>query len=231
MYFAGIMDHLSDAPKMELIVWGSTMGILASSTFRVRRQLASARSKAGNIKPGSTGPCTQTTLAILGQVGGMSLPTLVYWTATACNKFHQPEWMTEYALPAPPDVFGADGVVVGRAVGLLAFLVGTTLTRSALKALGDQFHAIGIREKPRLVDSGPYAYVRHPIYTGNLIIATSFALAFWSYIPLYALPITIGGHLLKLPIEERTLTEDPVLGNEYKVYKFRVPYRIIPYIW
>ena len=180
------MNHLSDAPKMELIVWGSTMAIFASSTFQARRQLASARSKAGNIKAGSTGPRIPTTLAMLGQFGGMSLPTLVYWTATAYNEFCQPEWMTKYTLPTPPDVFGLDGVVVGRAVGLLALLAGTILTRSALEALGDQFHAIGvsflifryyrrptyvhrllcqIREKPRLVDSGPFAYVRHPIYT------------------------------------------------------------------
>lgn len=40
-----------------------------------------------------------------------------------------------------------------------------------------------------------------PSHSGNLIVATSFALAFWSYIPLYTLPITICGHLLKLPIE------------------------------
>lgn len=32
-------------------------------------------------------------------------------------------------------------------------------------------------------------------------------------------------------LQERTIMEDPVLGNEYKLYKCRVPYRIIPYIW
>ena len=177
------MDHLSDAPKMELIVWGSTVAIFASSTIRARNQLARARSKAGDIKPGSTGPRVWTTLSIVGQFGGMSLPTLVYWTATAYNKFRQPEWLTEYALPPPPEVFGVDGLVVGRGLGLLALLGGTILARSAMKALGDQFHAIGvstcdqtlpkpanfppmqIREKPRLVESGPFAYVRHPIYT------------------------------------------------------------------
>jgi protein-S-isoprenylcysteine O-methyltransferase Ste14 len=77
-----------------------------------------------------------------------------------------------------------------------------------------------VREKPRLVDSGLFAHVRHPIYTqvsyspfaeiaplttpiysGNLIVGASLALAFWSYIPLYTLPIAIGGYLLKVPIE------------------------------
>jgi hypothetical protein len=52
--------------------------------------------------------------------------------------------MTEYALPSPPNVFGLDGVTVGRTVGLLASLAGTMLTHTALKSLGDQYHAIGV---------------------------------------------------------------------------------------
>ena len=144
MYAAGIMDHFSSTPKMELVVWGSTMALYASSAFRFRNQYRSARSTAGDIKPGSTGPRILTSVAILGQFCGSALPPLVYLTATAYNKFRQPEWMTEYALPSPPDVFGVDGVLVGRAVGLLAVLAGSVLTRAALKILGDQFHAIGV---------------------------------------------------------------------------------------
>jgi len=138
------MDHFSDAPKIELIVWGSTVAILASSACRTHCQLKTARSKAGNAKQGSTGPRLWTSLAILGQFSGLTLPPLIYWTTTAYNKFQQPEWMTEYALPSPPDVLGFDGVIVGRVVGLLAFFAGTALTRAALKILGDQFQVIGV---------------------------------------------------------------------------------------
>ena len=53
--------------------------------------------------------------------------------------------MTEHALPIPPDVFGVNGVVIGRTVGLVAALAGTILTRTALKALGDQYNVIGVR--------------------------------------------------------------------------------------
>lgn len=52
------MNHFFDAPKMELIVWGSTMGIFAFSAFRFRSQFKIARSEAGDTKPGSTGPRT-----------------------------------------------------------------------------------------------------------------------------------------------------------------------------
>ena len=184
MYFAGIMDHFSDAPKMELIVWGSTLAIRAWGASGFRSQIKNARSTAGDIKPGSTGPRIWTTLALFGQFCGSLPPSLVYLIVTAYNGFRQPQWMAEYALPSPPDVFGVDGITVGRAAGILVHLAGTSLARAALKTLGDQYHAIGvspyllvdyrptaytlglqIREKPRLVDHGPFAYVRHPIYT------------------------------------------------------------------
>ena len=82
------------------------------------------------------------------------------------------------------------------------------------------------------------------MHNGSIISGASFALAPWSYIPLYALPALIGGCLLKVPIEvcdrhrcprrrgelmnervfqEGTIVEDPELGNEYKLYKIKVP--------
>ena len=32
-------------------------------------------------------------------------------------------------------------------------------------------------------------------------------------------------------IQEKIIVGDPELGNEYKLYKIKVPHRIIPYIW
>ena len=57
-----------------------------------------------------------------------------------------------------------------------------------------------------------------PIYSGNLIIGASLTLAFWSYIPLYALPVAFGAYLLKVPIEVRNpvnLHAEVALTNEY----------------
>ena len=138
------MDHFSDTPKVELIVWGSIVATSIPAVLGLRNQVKSARSTAGNLKPGSTGPRVWTTLALSGQVCGFILPQLVYVTTIAWNKFHQPEWMTKYALPPPPDVFGFDGVAVGRVVGLLARHAGRILVQIAMKALGDQYHAIGV---------------------------------------------------------------------------------------
>lgn len=144
MHFAGIIDHLPDAPKMELFIWSSTVAIVTFSILQTRRQLARPRPKAGDIKAGSAGPRIWSALSILGQVGGTRLSLLVYWTATAYNRFRQPKWLTEYALPPPPDIFGVDGVVVGRGVGLLTFLAGMGFARIAVKALGGEFQGIRV---------------------------------------------------------------------------------------
>jgi hypothetical protein len=163
MYFVGIMDHLSGAPKMELIVWGSTAGFFVISLSQLLAQLS--RSNAGKTKPGSTGPRVLTTLSMAGQLSGTTFPLLVYWTATAYNKFHRPEWLVKHALPSPPDVFGVDGVAVGRGVGLFVLFTGMILADTAVKALGEQFLGIGVNplppvlpetnlRPPRVVDQG-----------------------------------------------------------------------------
>ena len=52
--------------------------------------------------------------------------------------------MTEHALPPPSDVFGIDGVTVGRTVGLLGIFAGSALAGSAMHVLGDQLEVIGV---------------------------------------------------------------------------------------
>lgn len=145
MHLAGLLDHLSDArAKMELFVWVWTAGGMVPSAIGLREQLKNARSKAGGIKPGSTGPPVWTRLLLFAQFCGFALPQFVYWAATAYNGFRQPKWMTEHALPSPPDVLGIDGVVVGRAIGLLAVSAGRKFAANAMKALGDQYYPIGV---------------------------------------------------------------------------------------
>jgi protein-S-isoprenylcysteine O-methyltransferase Ste14 len=83
------------------------------------------------------------------------------------------------------------------------------------------------KEGHRVVDTGPYALVRHPIYTGLItaILASAVAAASW--------PALVGGALvtiglwLKARIEERFLTAE--LGAEaYGAYRSRVP-MLVPF--
>jgi len=82
--------------------------------------------------------------------------------------------------------------------------------------------AITRKENHRVVDTGPYALVRHPIYTGIIaaIIASAAAAATWPALAGGAL--IVFGLWLKARAEERFLTAE--LGADaYGSYRRRVP--------
>jgi len=80
----------------------------------------------------------------------------------------------------------------------------------------------------RLVDTGPYARVRHPMYAAVMPLYCFSPLAlgsFWALIPASLLPLII---LLRIFNEERVLSQE-LAG--YRKYARRVKYRLIPKIW
>lgn len=79
-----------------------------------------------------------------------------------------------------------------------------------------------------VVDSGPYAIVRHPGYVGAIAMAVGMALALGSLWAL--LPAGLASGLLVL----RTQWEDQVLRKElqgYEEYTQRVRYKLLPCVW
>jgi protein-S-isoprenylcysteine O-methyltransferase Ste14 len=83
------------------------------------------------------------------------------------------------------------------------------------------------KEGHRVVDTGPYRLVRHPIYTG--IDAASFAVLVVKASPLAlaGFVLVVWGYWLKARIEERFLREE--LGSEaYDAYARRVP-MLVPF--
>jgi protein-S-isoprenylcysteine O-methyltransferase Ste14 len=87
---------------------------------------------------------------------------------------------------------------------------------------------VEVAEGQQVIDSGPYAVVRHPMYIGSIVMYVFSPLAlgsWWAVIP--ALPI--------IPIlVVRLLNEEKVLVGElpgYEAYRQKVKYRLLPYIW
>ena len=79
-----------------------------------------------------------------------------------------------------------------------------------------------------VVSSGPYAYVRHPGYTGAIGAALSSGIALGSWLSI--LPCLIGVALLV----RRIAKEECVLREElpgYAGYQQRVRYRLVPWLW
>jgi protein-S-isoprenylcysteine O-methyltransferase Ste14 len=87
-------------------------------------------------------------------------------------------------------------------------------------ALGTQWSAqLQLREEHRLVTTGPYARVRHPLYTAMLGIAVAFALvtAHWVFVAFGILSIT--GLFSRVPREEQMMLDE--FGPEYAAYMQR----------
>jgi protein-S-isoprenylcysteine O-methyltransferase Ste14 len=79
-----------------------------------------------------------------------------------------------------------------------------------------------------VISTGPYAVVRHPMYTGGLLFLIGTALALGSYRALICLT------LLGVAIVWRLLDEEKLLSHElpgYVQYTSTVEYRLIPLIW
>lgn len=80
----------------------------------------------------------------------------------------------------------------------------------------------------RVIDTGPYAYVRHPMYAGALLINAGAPLLLGSWWGL------LVGALFTLLIALRAVLEERTLKAElegYTAYAARVRYRLVPYLW
>jgi len=95
--------------------------------------------------------------------------------------------------------------------------------------LGKFFSAVvGIQKDQQVIEKGPYKYVRHPSYSGALIIFIGLGLALQSWaavITLILLFIIAYGY--RIYVEEKALISE--LGEPYIEYKKRTK-RLIPYM-
>lgn len=87
---------------------------------------------------------------------------------------------------------------------------------------------IEIDREQKVISTGLYSIVRHPMYLGVMImyIPTPLALgSYWGLIPMATLPVALAFRILS---EEKVLCENL---EGYKEYCLKTKYRLIPYIW
>ncbi len=114
--------------------------------------------------------------------------------------------------------------------GVAICLFGFCLRIWAIRTLGRFFSMeIGIRPNHVIVTSGPYRWIRHPSYTGYLLILIGMGLAFHSWIAVL-LPVlqTSVFQYFRIIEEEKMLIKH--FGKEYSEYMQRTK-RLIPYIF
>lgn len=87
---------------------------------------------------------------------------------------------------------------------------------------------VQVTENQTVISTGPYAFVRHPMYSGALIMLLGTPLALGSWFGLFAFPPTLAILVVRLLKEEQLLLAD-LPG--YVNYAARVKRHLVPFIW
>ena len=113
-------------------------------------------------------------------------------------------------------------------VAAALFMFGYILYGVVLRENTYLSRTIEVQENQKVIDTGLYGIVRHPMYTATIILFLAMPLVLAS-------PISFLIMLLYIPlISKRIRNEEAVLeqGLEgYSEYKQRVKYKVLPYIW
>ena len=115
-----------------------------------------------------------------------------------------------------------------KIVGAVAFLVAYVLYAEVLRENTYLSRTIEVQENQRVVDTGLYGIVRHPMYSVTLLLFISMPIVLGS---VFALPIFL---VYPFIIAKRIKDEEEFLLQElegYAEYKKKVKYRLIPFVW
>jgi protein-S-isoprenylcysteine O-methyltransferase Ste14 len=115
-------------------------------------------------------------------------------------------------------------------VGVVVLVAGFLLRAWSILTLGRFFTpSVQIQTGQRVVESGPYRYVRHPSYTGMLVGLVGFGIALGNWLSLLVLAVLpLAGLLIRIHYEESVLAE--ALGDDYREYASRTS-RLVPGVW
>jgi protein-S-isoprenylcysteine O-methyltransferase Ste14 len=87
---------------------------------------------------------------------------------------------------------------------------------------------IEVEAGQRVVSSGPYALVRHPMYSGSVMAFLAMPLALGSYVVWPAYALLVPFYVYRLLHEEKFLAKE-LPG--YCEYCLKTRYRLVPYVW
>jgi protein-S-isoprenylcysteine O-methyltransferase len=114
--------------------------------------------------------------------------------------------------------------------GLILLVLGLIVRGLAIIHLGRFFTVdVAIAHDHQLITTGPYRFIRHPSYTGTLLVFLGFGLCMLNIFSLAAvfIPISIA-FLWRMRVEEAALRE--AFGDRYLTYASRTR-RLIPLVW
>ncbi len=134
-----------------------------------------------------------------------------FWVAAVALYLIYPDWMTHYTIPLP---------IWLRWTGVSVSIISLPLLAWAQHTLGKEYARIlRVRKEQTLVTSGPYRWIRHPMYTAGSVFMIGLAVESANWL---VAPPTLAGIVLlcaRAWREENMLIER--FGDKYRAYMKR----------
>ena len=115
-----------------------------------------------------------------------------------------------------------------KIVAVVLFLASYGLYAEVMRENQYLSRTIGVQENQRVVDTGLYGIVRHPMYAATILMFLSVPLILGSWISFVIFLVYPAIIAIRISNEEKVLAEQL---DGYREYKQKVKYRIIPFIW
>jgi protein-S-isoprenylcysteine O-methyltransferase Ste14 len=118
----------------------------------------------------------------------------------------------------------------GLWIGIAIMLIGLALRIWAVAALGASFRlTVEAHKDQTVIDSGPYRLVRHPSYSGLILICLGYGIALQNWLSLtLAVILPVVPLLYRIHVEEQALVSS--IGEDYQRYQ-KTTKKLIPWLW
>ena len=115
-------------------------------------------------------------------------------------------------------------------VGICLMMLGIFVREWAVTTLRGFFlFTVGVRQDHKVIENGPYRFVRHPAYSGSILTLVGLGLATQSAVAVLIMAVVCGiAYAYRIHVEEPALARE--LGEEYLQYMGRTK-RLIPFIF
>lgn len=113
-------------------------------------------------------------------------------------------------------------------ISCIVFLIAYIMYGEVLRENKYLARTVGVQDNQKVIDSGLYGIVRHPMYTSTILLFLTIPLILGS---IYSFVICL---IYPVILSFRIRNEEKVLEKElkgYKEYKQKVKYKILPFIW